>query len=247
MSSIADFPDTDTALEEPNGLLAMGGDLSPGRLLEAYARGIFPWCSEPDPILWWTPDPRMVLYPACFHASKSLKKSIKKQRFEISLNGAFEDVMAACAGARQASEGTWISPDMQSAYSHLHTLGLAHSLEVRVAGEIVGGLYGVCLDRVFFGESMFSTVTDASKTALFALAAVGQQGYFDLIDCQVYSQHLARLGAEEIARKDFETVLSRAINSGYMTTARTAVSRCVALEPAKWQQALPRVASDLLL
>lgn len=247
MSSIADFPDTDTALEEPNGLLAMGGDLSPGRLLEAYARGIFPWFSEPDPILWWTPDPRMVLYPACFHASKSLKKSIKKQQFEISLNGAFEDVMAACAGARQGSEGTWISPDMQSAYSHLHTLGLAHSLEVRVAGKIVGGLYGVCLDRVFFGESMFSTVPDASKTALFALAAVGQRGYFDLIDCQVYSQHLERLGAEEIARKDFESVLSRAINSDYMTAARTAVSRCVALEPAAWQQALPHVASDLLL
>lgn len=188
----------------------------------------------------------MVLYPDEFHASKSLHKNIKKQGFMLSFNCNFDAVIAACASARQQTEGTWISPDMQTAYTRLHELGLAHSLEVSIDNELVGGLYGVCLGGVFFGESMFSHVTDASKTALFALSTVGKLGHLTLIDCQVHSDHLERLGAKEIPRKDFESELLKAIESEHRDMAYSAVSRGVALEPPVWQQILPNTASELL-
>ncbi|MFK7160917.1 leucyl/phenylalanyl-tRNA--protein transferase [Marinospirillum sp. MEB164] len=198
------FPHPDTALDEPNGLLALGGDLSPERLLLAYQNGIFPWFNEGEPPLWWSPAPRMVLFPAEIKISRSLKKRLRRGDFDLSMNHAFAEVIGLCAQVRQNKEGTWISPAMQKAYLRLHQMGYAHSIEVWQAGQLVGGLYGLNLGEVFFGESMFSLVSDASKVALASLANWMQrhapQG---LIDCQVYSDHLASLGAREIERDAF--------------------------------------------
>ncbi len=202
---------------DDQGLLAMGGDLSVNTLVSAYAQGVFPWFNEGQPILWWSPDPRLVLIPNEIRISRSLRKSIKN-KFTISCNRAFEQVITGCAlrgnagqndtqGHRQSGEATWITQDMHDAYIELHKLGYAHSVEVWSKGELVGGLYGVCLGRVFFGESMFSSQTDASKAALVYLCNHLHEKGFTLIDCQVASDHLLTLGAKEISRNEFVAAL----------------------------------------
>lgn len=193
------LPHPEHALRAPNGLLAVGGDLEPDRLLYAYRRGTFPWYSDGQPILWWSPDPRAVLFPRDLHVSRSLRASLRRGRFEVTVDRAFGTVVQACTGARRGQQGTWITPEMARAYGRLHRLGWAHSVEAWAEGRLAGGLYGVVLGQVFFGESMFSRVSDASKVALVALTGMG----FRLIDCQVPSDHLARLGAVEIPRRDF--------------------------------------------
>ena len=197
------FPDVNLALREPDGLLAVGGDRSPERILSAYRRGIFPWYSEDQPILWWSPDPRTVLFPAALNISRSLRKILRQQRFRVSLDQAFGAVIQACAEPRAGSTGTWITPEMADAYRELHARGAAHSVECRHNDRLVGGLYGVAIGRVFFGESMFSREPNASKVAFCHLVRQLQAWGFGLIDCQVYSGHLASLGAEEIPRRRF--------------------------------------------
>jgi leucyl/phenylalanyl-tRNA--protein transferase len=206
---IDSFPPLEKAEAFPNGLLAIGGDLSPQRLLHAYQRGIFPWFSENEMIQWWSPDPRMVLYPDEFHTSRSLKKNIRKNNFEYSVDQAFEDVIQACSEPRNSQQGTWITKEMKQAYTELHKTGKAHSLEIWKENQLVGGLYGIAIGQVFFGESMFSRVSDASKAAFLALTrSLGESG-FQLIDCQVYSEHLETLGAREIDRRIFEKKLQQ--------------------------------------
>ena len=205
------FPPVETALTDPDGLLCVGGDLSPARLLAAYRRGIFPWFSEGQPILWWSPDPRTVLYPAEFKVSRSLAKTIRNRGFAVSVDRAFAEVMAHCADERLRPEGTWISPQMRAAYQRLHELGLAHSYETWDGGRLVGGLYGVELGRVFFGESMFSLERDASKVALAALVRAMHEHNGRLIDCQVASAHLETLGARSIPRRQFVRELAEAV------------------------------------
>ena len=208
------FPDVSLALREPDGLLAVGGDLTSERVLNAYRYGIFPWYSDQQPILWWSPDPRTVLFPACLKLSRSLRKTLRKARFKVTMNQAFGDVITTCAAPRPNSSGTWITRAMADAYRELHAQGSAHSVECRLEGELVGGLYGVAIGRVFFGESMFSLATDASKVAFAWLVRhLGKRG-FGLIDCQVYSAHLASLGAEEIARTDFVKYLDTLCDAG---------------------------------
>ena len=207
------FPPLERAETDPNGLLAVGGDLSPTRLITAYEQGIFPWFNEDQPILWWSPDPRMVLFPEEFHASRSLKKNIKRYQYRFSVNQAFNAVIEACAEPRAYAKDTWINSQMLTAYKQLHKNGYAHSIEVWHGNDLVGGLYGIAMDRVFFGESMFSTMTDASKVAFWLLSLFSQQLDIKLIDCQVYSEHLKLLGAREIPRKHFQEFLSRYCNS----------------------------------
>ncbi len=204
-----EFPNTREALSEPNGLLAAGGSLSTDWLLAAYQQGIFPWFNEGDPILWWSPSPRMVIYPEQFHTSRSLRKKLKKSLFTVTLNHDFTRVMDACMAPRPGQSGTWITGAMKAAYCDLHQQGYAHSVEVWQQGELVGGLYGVALDKVFFGESMFSRVSDGSKIALSCLALWLKQWQYKLIDCQVYNDHLHSLGAIEIPRRGFETIIAR--------------------------------------
>lgn len=201
------FPDAALALREPDGLLAMGGDLSTARLIEAYRNGIFPWYSEGEPILWWSPDPRMVLFPERLHVSRSLRKWLNKNVYTVTFNQDFASVIEQCAALREG--GTWITPEMQEAYCELHRLGLAHSVECRRDDKLVGGLYGVALGRVFFGESMFSLEPNASKAALVRLAERLQQSGFRMIDCQVHSAHLQSLGAEDIPRTEFLRMLKQ--------------------------------------
>ncbi len=203
------FPATHHALQDPNGLLAAGGNLSPRQLLEAYRRGIFPWYEQGQPVLWWTPNPRMVLYPEELHVSKSMEKLLRQKRFTITTNQAFRDVIIACAAPRADEAGTWITNDVINAYEELHTLGYAHSVEVWQDDVLVGGLYGIALGKVYFGESMFSLATNASKYGFIVLVQKLKQLDFGLIDCQVYSQHLASLGAIEIERREFESQLER--------------------------------------
>ncbi|OHC85995.1 MAG: leucyl/phenylalanyl-tRNA--protein transferase, partial [Sideroxydans sp. RIFOXYD2_FULL_59_7] len=199
-------------LEKPNGLLAAGGGLSPERLLDAYRHGIFPWFGEGDPILWWSPDPRMVLIPAEFRCSHSLRKTLRRGAYQLRTDTAFEQVMRACAAPRDGQNGTWIQEEMVHAYCALHGLGYAHSVETWMGGELVGGLYGVSLGRMFYGESMFSRRTDASKIALAHLCAQLQRWGFGMIDCQMNTAHLASLGAREIPRKEFLSRLQELIN-----------------------------------
>ena len=199
----APFPPVELALREPDGLLAIGGGLEPARLLNAYRHGIFPWYSEGQPILWWSPDPRLVLFPERLHISRSLRKTLRRGQFRITLDHAFPEVIRACAAPRADGEGTWITPAMQAAYIRLHELGHAHSAEAWLQGELVGGLYGVAIGRMFFGESMFSRVSDASKAAFVHLVRQLAAWGFGPIDCQVHTAHLARLGAEAIPRADF--------------------------------------------
>ena len=199
----APFPPVDMALKVPNGLLASGGNLQPERLLDAYRQGIFPWFSAGDPILWWSPDPRMVLFPAEFRISHSLAKTLRRGNYEVRTDTAFEQVMRACARPREGQEGTWIQEEIIAAYVRLHHMGLAHSVETWMDGRLVGGLYGVSLGRMYYGESMFSTQTDASKIALAHLTAQLRRWNFGMIDCQMNTAHLASLGAREIPRRQF--------------------------------------------
>lgn len=201
------FPDVDEALLEPNGLLAVGGCLSPHRLENAYRLGIFPWYGEGEPILWWSPDPRLVLFPEALKVSRSLRKILHKGEFKFSFDTRFAEVIEACAAPRTYTAGTWIMPQMKRAYIDFHRLGFAHSFEAWQSGRLVGGLYGVAIGRVFYGESMFHRVSNASKAAfVFAVESLKQWGY-RLIDCQVYTEHLASLGAQEIPRTEFIRLL----------------------------------------
>jgi leucyl/phenylalanyl-tRNA--protein transferase len=202
------FPPPATALREPNGLLAAGGDLSVTRLLAAYRQGIFPWFNAGEPILWWSPDPRMVLFPAELRVSRSLKKRLRLADYEIRVDSAFRQVMQACAEPRKG-HGTWITAPMIAAYTALHEVGYAHSYETWIGGELAGGLYGVALGGAFFGESMFARATDASKIALAHLVGDLAARGFGLIDCQMATRHLASLGAREIPRADFIALLER--------------------------------------
>jgi len=206
-SDPASFPDPVYALEEPNGLLAVGGDLSPARVLNAYRQGIFPWYSHGQPILWWSPDPRMVLFPEQLRISRSLRKSLRKRPFQVTLDTDFTAVIQACSEPRSHADGTWITEEMKQAYIRLHRIGFAHSVECWDGEELVGGLYGVSMGKVFFGESMFSRRTDASKIGFAHLVEQLRAWGFGLIDCQVYSNHLASLGAEEIPREGFLELL----------------------------------------
>ncbi len=197
------FPPLSRAMQEPNGLLAAGGELSASRLIEAYRNGIFPWYGADQPLLWWSPDPRMVLAPADLKISRSLGKRLRKKDFSVRVDTRFEAVMRACAAPRDEQGGTWITDDMVAAYSDLHMRGIAHSVETWIDGELAGGLYGVAIGRMFYGESMFTRATDASKIALAHLTRQLQRWNFGLIDCQMNTAHLASLGAREIARDDF--------------------------------------------
>ena len=206
------FPDTSRALSNPNGLLAAGGQLSPRWLLEAYRRGIFPWFNEGDPILWWTPSPRTVIYPWQFHISRSLRKVLRRGDYQVTVNRDFDGVIAACASPRGTTDnepGTWITPAMTHAYRELHDIGLAHSIEVWRENRLIGGLYGIALGRIFYGESMFSRETNGSKIALSHLVAWLKQWNYKMIDCQLYNDHLSSLGAIQIDRVSFEHTLKR--------------------------------------
>ncbi len=203
------FPDVGNALPEPNGLLAAGGDLKPELLIEAYSKGIFPWYEEGHPILWWSPDPRMVLFPERVKVTRSLRKTLRKQNVHIRFDTAFEEVVRACAEPRKHQHGTWITAAMVDAYCQLHRLGFAHSVEAWSADRLVGGLYGVALGRIFFGESMFSRERDASKITLVYLAHACLHWRYQMIDCQVESEHLKTLGAELIPRRDFVELVAR--------------------------------------
>lgn len=202
------LPPTSRALAEPNGLLAVGGALTPEWLIHAYAHGVFPWYSAEQPILWWAPDPRAVLLPREFHVSRSLRRTIRRGVYETRIDTAFEAVIEACAGPRHGSAGTWITREMHAAYLELHRRGLAHSFETWSQGELVGGLYGVALGRVFFGESMFTRATDASKVALARLVSDCVRLGVPLIDCQMSSPHLASLGSRSLPRTEFERALA---------------------------------------
>jgi len=201
------FPPLERALDEPAGLLAAGGDLSPARLLAAYQRGIFPWYSPGQPVLWWSPDPRAVLFPGEFHLTRSLAKTLRNRGFETAIDRDFAGVIAACAAPRANSVGTWITAEMRSAYIELHRHGYAHSFETYEGAQLVGGLYGVRLGGVFFGESMFSRERDASKTALARLVEFCVQEGIAVIDCQLPSRHLQSLGSRQIPRAQFQALL----------------------------------------
>jgi leucyl/phenylalanyl-tRNA--protein transferase len=201
------FPDVELALKEPDGLLAIGGDLSLSRLLTAYVNGIFPWNGPGQPILWWSPDPRLVLPPADLRISRSLRKTLKKHVFRVTLDEAFEAVIGHCAGPRAHTSGTWITPEMTAAYLELHRQGYAHSVECWQEDRLAGGLYGVSIGRIFFGESMFAHISDASKVAMAYLAWQLRRWDFPLIDCQVYTPHLESLGAVLLSRKEFTGIL----------------------------------------
>jgi leucyl/phenylalanyl-tRNA---protein transferase len=207
------FPPLHFALKEPNGLLAIGGDLSPLRLLAAYARGAFPWYSTGEAILWWSPDPRMVMFPDELKVTRSLARRLRRRDYEIRFDSAFREVIQACSATRRfGQDGTWIVPEMVEAYCRLHELGHAHSVETWIDGKLVGGLYGVAIGRMFYGESMFHHVTDASKIAFVHLVRYLQQHSFGMIDCQMKTSHLERFGAREIPRAEFASQLEELIN-----------------------------------
>jgi leucyl/phenylalanyl-tRNA--protein transferase len=203
------FPPLDQALDEPEGLLAAGGDLSTPRLLAAYRRGIFPWYSAGQPVLWWSPEPREVLLPAEFRCTRSLAKTLRNRGFEVTFDRDFAAVVDACAARREHSTGTWITPEMRSAYCELHARGRAHSVEARLDGLLVGGLYGVLIGAVFFGESMFSRERDASKVALARLCESAVVAGLQLIDCQLPTPHLRSLGSKPMPRAHFSALVAR--------------------------------------
>jgi len=206
------FPPVERARRRPNGLLAAGGDLSPEWLLRAYRQGIFPWYSEGEPILWWSPDPRMVLFPTELKIARSLAKTLRKSGYETRADTAFAAVIDACSEPRPHQHGTWITAQMKQAYVRLHKLGFAHSVETWRDGELVGGLYGIALGRMFYGESMFSRVSDASKIALVALVQQLKEWQFGLIDCQMNTPLLASFGAREIPRSRFTALVAELVN-----------------------------------
>lgn len=203
------FPPLEKAMHEPNGLLAAGGDLSPERLLAAYRHGCFPWYQDGQPVLWWSPNPRTVLYPEELHVSRSLRKKLRQGTFNVTFDRAFRDVIEGCAGPRSYTDGTWITTPMQNAYVKLHQLGIAHSVEVWQDEQLVGGLYGLAMGRLFFGESMFSHTTDASKAGFVTLVERLRDWGFKMIDCQMPTQHLASFGARAIARQAFAETLAK--------------------------------------
>ena len=210
LENIERFPPLELALREPNGLLCAGGDLTPQRLVMAYLKGIFPWYSPGEPILWWSPDPRMVLFPAEFKLSRSLRKTLRKANYRVRLDTRFKAVIEACARtSRKDQAGTWITPEIQAAYVKLHELGYAHSVETWLDDRLVGGLYGIAIGKMFYGESMFAHATDASKIALAHLVRFLADNGFGLIDCQMNTTHLASLGAREIPRSEFTGHLRR--------------------------------------
>ena len=208
----AALPDPTEALTEPNGLLAAGGALAPEWLLESYRRGIFPWFEQGQPILWWSPEPRTILRPASLRISRSLRKTLRQRRFHVTADRRFGAVISACAAPRRYTDSTWITPDMQAAYETLHRLGWAHSFEAWDGPELAGGLYGIAIGRVFFGESMFARRTDASKVAFCHAVAFLESRGTELIDCQMPSAHLTRLGAESIPRRQFLAALAELTN-----------------------------------
>lgn len=208
----APFPSTSQALERPNGLLAGGGDLSPQRILNAYRQGIFPWYSDESPILWWSTAPRCVIKPAHVRLSRRTRRRYNTGRYRLTLNAAFVDVIQNCAAPRQGEDGTWLTSGMLQAYEDLHRLGHAHSLEVWLDDELAGGIYGLSIGAVFFGESMFSKHTDGSKIALVALCKLLCQSGVELLDCQVGNPHLFSMGAEELSRETFEKLLYGLVN-----------------------------------
>jgi leucyl/phenylalanyl-tRNA--protein transferase len=201
------FPDIESAFEVPDGLLAAGGDLSQERLLYAYRHGIFPWFDDGQPILWWSPDPRCVLHPGSLRLSRRTLRSLNKLDFTIQFNTAFDDVVAGCAAERAGQPGTWITPEMRSAYRAKHAQNWAHSIEVWTSDGLIGGLYGLAIDKVFFGESMFSRESNASKAAMLALCHLLLENNFSLLDCQVESSHLLGLGATLMPRRQFSSIL----------------------------------------
>lgn len=205
------FPPVEQALDNPDGLLAAGGSLTIERLDEAYRRGIFPWFNDGDPILWWSPDPRTVLRPSQIHISHSLRKRLRKEAFLITIDRAFTRVLEGCAAPRTGDDATWLSPQMRRAYGALHAAGLAHSIEVWMNGELTGGVYGVSIGRMFFGESMFTRRTDASKIAMARLAAQLDRWQFPLVDCQLETEHLLSLGAERMPRRVFVAEVDRLV------------------------------------
>lgn len=206
------FPPVSTALQEPNGLLAAGGDLSVARLINAYRQGIFPWYSAGQPVLWWSPDPRMVLAPAEFRISRSLRKRLRRADYEVRVDTCFSEVMRACAQPRDGQQSTWITPEMTAAYHALHRCGIAHCVEAWIEDRLVGGLYGVALGRMFYGESMFSRMSDASKIALAHLVRQLERWGYGLIDCQMHTGHLATLGARSMPRTAFTAKLEELVN-----------------------------------
>ncbi|MBA1226563.1 leucyl/phenylalanyl-tRNA--protein transferase [Stutzerimonas stutzeri] len=202
------FPPLETALREPNGLLAAGGDLRPERLLAAYRHGCFPWYQEGQPLLWWSPDPRTVLFPDELHVSRSLRKRMRHGDYRVTFDKAFAEVIQGCAGPRSYADGTWITTPMQDAYARLHEMGVAHSVEVWQQGQLVGGLYGLAMGELFFGESMFSRATDASKVGFVTLVERLREWGFALIDCQMPTRHLESFGARSIPRAAFAEALA---------------------------------------
>ncbi len=213
LSEQPDFPPTSRALRNPNGLLAAGGALTPDWLLTAYRRGIFPWFNNGEPILWWSPDPRMVVFPDQIRITRSLRKTLRNAHYEVRLDSDFPAVIRACAETRETT-GTWITQSIQDAYIQMHELGYAHSVETWVDGELVGGLYGMSVGRAFYGESMFSLRTDASKIAFAHLARFLEQHDFRVLDCQMTTRHLASLGGQEIPREDFVKLLDPLTGEG---------------------------------
>lgn len=203
------FPDVEMALREPDGLLAAGGDLSEARILNAYAAGIFPWYEEGQPILWWSPDPRCVLYPGELHISRRLARYLRNSSCTLTCNRDFSEVIDACAAIRKSQQGTWITPDIRRAFLRLHASGWAHSIEVWDDRELIGGIYGLSIGRVFFGESMFTRRDHGSKFAIAGLCSILANNGFEILDCQVMSQHLLSLGARLIPRQKFTTILQR--------------------------------------
>ncbi|MUT72647.1 leucyl/phenylalanyl-tRNA--protein transferase [Stutzerimonas frequens] len=202
------FPPLETALREPNGLLAAGGDLQPERLLAAYRHGCFPWYQEGQPLLWWSPDPRTVLFPDELHVSRSLRKRMRHGDYQVTFDKAFAEVIQGCAGPRSYADGTWITTPMQDAYIRLHEMGVAHSVEVWQQGQLVGGLYGLAMGELFFGESMFSRATDASKVGFVTLVERLREWGFALVDCQMPTRHLESFGARSIPRAAFAEALA---------------------------------------
>ena len=207
------FPPLDRALAYPNGLIAAGGGLSTARIVDAYRHGIFPWYSDGQPVLWWSPDPRMVLFTAEFRVRRALAKRVRQRRYEVRVDTAFDEVIRACAQPRAEQDGTWITASMIDAYVALHRRGVAHSVEAWLGGELVGGLYGLALGRVFFGESMFARASDASKVALVHLVAKLRRDGVPLVDCQQETAHLAAFGARPIPRRAFAALLAELIHS----------------------------------
>ena len=206
------FPPVEEALSEPNGLLAFGGDLSVKTLINAYRHGIFPWFSNQEPILWWSPNPRMVLFPEKIHLSRSFKRALKKTSYQVFYNRNFEAVINACAETRKDGNGTWITEEMKLAYIELYKQGVAHCLEIEIDGQLAGGIYGVALENIFYGESMFSRQTNGSKFALFELCKYLEGHDYKILDCQAYSEHLETMGAQLIPLREFKKYLPKELN-----------------------------------